>query len=222
MMKKIIFVVLIDVIFTGISIQLSGQSNQDGSMPQYFFSEFGKSTVIMKNGQIQTTLMNYNIVTEKMVFIKDEKYFDLVNPETVDTVFLNGSRFIPAGKVFYEVLVSGQISLFIQNKGNLMPAGKPAAYGGTSQLSATTQLSSITLSSGQYNLKLPADYIVSSASLLWIRKDNEMFSFETEKQFLKLFPGKEGLIKAFMKENRLKFSRPENLATTVRYISTLK
>ncbi len=221
-MKRIIAIVLITVIITGISGHLSGQSNQDGSMPQYLFGEFSKGIVKMKKGQVQTILMNYNMVTEKMVFIRDEKYYDLVNPELVDTVFLNGSRFIPAGKVFYEVLVSDPVSLFIQHKGNLLPAGKPAGYGGTSQVSASTSLSSITLSSGQYNLKLPSDYIVSSTPLFWIRRDNEMYSFETEKQFLKLFPGKEGIIKAYMRENRLRFSRPENLATIVRYISTLK
>lgn len=221
-MKRIIVIVLITVFITGISGHLSGQSNEDGSMPQYLFGEFSKGIVKMKNGQVQTILMNYNIVTEKMVFIRDEKYYDLANPELVDTVFLSGSRFIPAAKVFYEVLVSDPISLFIQHKGNLLPAGKPAGYGGTSQVSASTSLSSITLSSGQYNLKLPSDYIVSSTPLFWIRRDNEMYSFETEKQFLKLFPDKEGIIKAYMKENRLKFSRPENLATIVRYISTLK
>ena len=222
MKKRFIVIVLTAVLITGISGQISGQSNEDGSMPQYLFGEFSKSTVKFRSGQVQTSLMNYNIVTEKMVFIKDDKYFDLMNPESVDTIFLNDSRFIPAGRVFHEVMVSAPVSFFIQHKGNLMPAGKPAAYGGTSQLSSTTRLSSISLSSGQYNLKLPADYIVSSVPLFWIRKDNIMNSFETEKQFLKLFPGKEGKIKEYMKENRLKFSRPENLATVVSYINTLE
>ena len=41
-MKRIIVLVLITVIFSSDSEQLSGQSNQDGSMPQYLFSEFAK------------------------------------------------------------------------------------------------------------------------------------------------------------------------------------
>jgi hypothetical protein len=106
MMKRIIVIVLITVFITGISGQLSEQSNEDGSMPQYLFGEFSKSIVRLKNGQVQTTLMNYNMVTEK--------------------------------------------------------------------------------------------------------------------QFLKLFPGKEGQIKEYMKEYRLKFSLPDNLASVVRYINTLK
>jgi len=47
----------------------------------------------------------------------------------VDTVYLNDSKFVPEGKIFYEVLLSGPIDLFIQNKGDLMPAGKPVGYG---------------------------------------------------------------------------------------------
>ncbi len=62
----------------------------------------------MKGGKTNTATMNYNTVTEKMVFISNDKYYDLTNPETVDTVILNGCKFVPVGKSFYEVLVSSQ------------------------------------------------------------------------------------------------------------------
>lgn len=220
-MKRIIAIILITGIFYGISGQLYGQSNEDGSMPQYLFGEFSKGTIRMKNGQQQTPLLNYNMVTEKMVFIRSDNYYDLLNTESVDTVFIYDSRFIPVGKSFYEVLVSAPISLFIQHKGNLLPAGKPVGYGGTSQVATSDQINNITLSSGQYNLELPANFIVRIAPVFWLRKDNEMVSFETEKQFLKLFPGKEDQIKSYMKENRLKFNRPDNLELIVRHLNAL-
>lgn len=218
-MKKIIVIVLITGILTGFSKQLFGQSNQDGSMPQYLYEDFGKSTVLMKNGQVQTPQMNYNMITGMMVFFRADKYYDLMNPEMVDTVFLNDSRFIPVGKAFYEVIVSGPVSFFIQHKGSLLPAGKEVGYGGTSQVASTDQISNITLSSGQYNLRLPPAYIVRVAPVFWIRRDNEMSSFETEKQFLKIFPGQEEQIKTFMKENKLRVSRPADLATIIKHLN---
>lgn len=221
-MHRSVVIILIICILANLQGQLSGQVNQDGSKPQYLFPEFVKSTILMKNGQIKTSEMNYNIVTEKMVVFRDDTYYDLINPEMVDTVIINNYRFFPSGKLFFEVLVTGPLTLLIQNKGNLIPAGTPAAYGGTSQTANNVVISNVLQPSGDYNLDIPSNYSVRIAPVFWIRKDNEMFSFKTEKQFLLLFPGKENLIKSYMKENRLKFLRTDDLAAIVRYINTIK
>jgi hypothetical protein len=214
--------ILTTVLFTGFPIILSGQTKSDGTMPQYLFPEFSKCEVRMKNGEIQSTVMNYNIVTESMVFTRDSKYYNMTNLEMVDTVYLNDSKFVPSGKIFYEVLLSGPIDLFIQNKGDLLPAGKPVGYGGTSQLANSKYLSTIKLSSGEFNLELPADYTVRASSVCWIRKNNEMLSFTNEKQYLKLFPDKAEGIKEFIKKNRLKFDNYADLIQIVRYSSGLE
>jgi hypothetical protein len=209
-------------LFTGFPVILSGQTNVNGSMPQYLFPEFSKCEVRMKNGEIQSTEMNYNTVTERMVFSRDNKYYDLTNLEMVDTIYLNDRKFIPSGRIFYEVLLSGPIDLFIQNKGDLLPAGKPVGYGGTSQLANSKYLSTIKLSSGEFNLELPADYTVRASPVCWIRKNNEMLSFTTEKQYLKLFQDKAEGIKEFIKKNRLKFDNYADLIQIVRYCSGLE
>ena len=209
-------------IFSGITMLLAAQSNSDGSFPQYLFKEFNNSTVLMKSGQIQSAKMNYNIVTERMVYEKEDKMYDLINPETLDTVYMLNRKFVPVGKVFYEVLLSGTpMTLFIQQKGSLLSAGAPAAYGGTSQVSSTKLLSSVELAGGRYNLPLSADFIVNPSPVYWIRKGDEMFSFLNEKQFLKIFPDKEKALKLFIKENRIKIDKPDNLAKLVSYCNEL-
>ena len=204
-------ITMIMVIFLSLSLQLKSQTNPDGSAPQFLFKEFTRGVVRMKNGASQEALLNYNTVSGKMVYEKDGKLLDMVNLVTVDTIFLQKSKFVPVGKVFYEVLLNAPISLFIEHKGELMPAGTPAGYGGTSQLASTSRLSSIELSSGYYNLKLPDDYLVKTEIIYWIRKDDNMYSFINERQFLKLFPDKEGELKQFIKKNRIKFDKPSNM-----------
>ena len=206
---------IIMVIILSFSLPLKSQTTSDGSSPQFLFSGFTIGQVKMKNGRSQTTMFNYNTVSEKMVYEKDGNLYDMVNLEMIDTVFLQNSKFVPVGKVFHEVLLIAPISLFVQHKGELLHAGTPAAYGGTSQVSSTKLMSSVELSSGYYNLKLPADYIVKADPVYWIRKDNNMYSFINERQFLKIFPGKEGELKQFIKQNRIKF---DNLSNLVRLI----
>lgn len=223
-MKRIMkrkLVVLMVFLLTGMLFKLSGQTISTGSMPQYLFPEFIRCDIKMKSGQTQTQVMNYNTITEKMVFIRDKKYYDLTNPEMVDTIILQNCRFVPAGKAFYEVLVSGPVTLFYQHKSDLMSAGKPVGYGGTSQVASSTYINAIEIDGLQTNLQLPSDYIVKPAPVYWIRKGDEWSSFNGEKQFLKIFPDKTGQIKGFIKENRIKFDKSEHLIRLVKYCSTL-
>lgn len=211
--------IILTMLSLGIPGYLYSQTIGSGPKPQFLFTDFNMSEVKMKNSQVNTTLMNYNTVTERMVFIKDNEYFDLTNYQMVDTVYINDRVFIPVGKACYEVLLSGPVSLFVQHKGKLR--GKPGAYGRTSDVSSNYYLSSINTTEGMINLPLPPDYIVEVTTIYWIRKDNEWFNFASEKQFLKLFPEKGVQLKNFIKENRLKIDKPEHLKKLVDYYNSL-
>jgi hypothetical protein len=203
------------------SLPLCSQTSSSDPSPQYLFPDFSSGTVKMKNGKSQTTLLDYNTVTEKMVYEKEGKYYDLVNLEMVDTIFLKNSKFVPAGKVFYEVLLNASIALFVQHKGELLSPGMPAAYGGTSQVSNTKYASSVQLSGGYYNLKLPAEYTVKVDPVYWIRKDNNMYSFMNERQFIKIFPDKEKELKQYIKQNHIKFDILTNIVKLTEHINEL-
>jgi hypothetical protein len=210
--------VLFSVLLPGL---ITAQTTSRGEMPQYLFPSFSQCKVLMKGGQVNTALMNYNTVSEKMVFINNEKYYDMTNPEAADTVFLNERKFVPVGKAFYEVLLGGPIALFIQHKGSLMSAGKTVGYGGTSQTAVATYISNIELSGLQYNIELPADYIVNPAPVYWIRTGDKWSDFLNEKQFLNLFPDKSSALKSYIRQNKIKIDRPEHLGRLVKYLSEL-
>jgi hypothetical protein len=204
-----------------LTLPVKAQTNTDGSSPQFLYADFTKSKVRMKNGQIQYIMLNYNTVSEKMVFQKDEKLYDMVNPEMVDTVFLQTSKFVPAGKVFYEIILEGPIAFFVQYTGEIMSPGTPAGYGEPSQVSNTKNLSSVQLSSGYYNLALPTDFKVKTDLLYWMRRDGNMISFANERQFLKTSPDKETELKQFIKQNKIKFDKIPDMAKLAEYYNKL-
>jgi hypothetical protein len=214
--KTIIMVFVLTLSETVIS-----QTVTEGSLPQYLFSGFTTGNVKMKNGRSQTSVMNYNTVTEKMVYEKEGKLYDMVNLDMIDSVFLYKSIFVPVGKVFYEVIMNKKISFFIQHKGELLSPGAPAAYGGTSQVSSSKYMTSVELSSGYYNLKLPSDLVIKAEYVYWIRKDDNMYSFINERQFIKLFPGKESVFKQFIKQNRIKFDNLTDLVKLMEHCNEL-
>jgi hypothetical protein len=218
LIKTIAVPLLICVILV---LPVDGQTRPDGSAPQFLYPEFTKSKVRMKNGQMQNIMLNYNTVSEKMVFQKDEKLYDMANPEMVDTVFLQDSRFVPVGKVFYRIVLVAPVAFYAQYKGELQPPGTPAGYGGTSQVSNTKNMSSVQLSSGYYNLDLPADYTVKTNITYWYSKDGNMLSFVNERQFLKLNPDKETELKQFIKQNKIKFDKHPDMVKLAGYYNQL-
>lgn len=213
---------MIIVLVLTIPLPVSSQTTPEGNAPQFLYPDFTSGTVKMKNGKSQTADLNYNTVSEKVVYQKDGKIYDLINSEMVDTVFMQGTKFVPAGKIFHEILLVAPISLFVQHKGDLVPPGTQAGYGGTSQVSNTKMMTSVQLSGGYYNLKLPDDYQVKVDLVFWIRKDDTMNSFLNERQFVKNFPGKETELKKFIKEKHIKFDKPSNMVLLVQYCNEMK
>jgi hypothetical protein len=195
------------LIILNFSSAITAQTTPDGSAPQFLFPDFSLGKVRMLNGNIQKLVLNYNTVSEKMVYEKDNNLYDMVNTEWIDTVFIEDFKYIPVGKVFYEVWVVAPISLFVQYQGELIPPGAVAGYGGTSQVSNTKNMTSVNLSMGYYNLKLPKDYTVKVDQIFWIRKDTSMLNYTNEKQFLKIFPPEGEELKQYIRKQKIKFDK---------------
>jgi hypothetical protein len=60
-------------------------------------------------------------------------------------------------------------------------------------------------------LELPDNMEISQATVYWARIGNVMNKFTTERQFIKIFPGKEDEIKAFIKKSDIDIKTPDGL-----------
>lgn len=202
---------------------LGAQTGDEVSdMPQLLFPGFSEATVIFKDGRTRKMQMNYNMASGRMVFSESGNILDLQTPELIDTVVMNGSRFVKSGSRFYELLLKAPVSLFLDHKGEIVPAGKPAGYGGTSQVSATTVMSGMSSGSAYYNLKLPAQYVVKTEKVYVLKdKDGSLSNFSTSRQFLKLFPDLETQLQDFIKSNRIRFDDSKGVARLAEYYNSL-
>lgn len=211
--------VLLAVLFLPLNIY--GQSDSLVIASQFLLHNNSPARVILKNRTMQNARMNYNLLTEKMVFEQGGKLLDLINTEDVDTVYFQTMTFIPDENFFLEVVLNSEIPLFFQYKGELIPPGKPAAYGGTSQTTAITSISTIFNDAKSYNLKLPSDYSVRLSTIYWIRTADGMKKFLNEKQFLKIFKSSEAEIRKFVKDNKISFKKREDLVKLMTFCNGL-
>ncbi len=187
---------------------------QDDST-HYVLPQFELGQVKLKDGHTEIALMDYNTLTQEMIFYKNGIMLALDSIEKIDTIYLESRIFIPHDKVFYELLVKGPVSLFVQHKTNPVSAGNPSGYGGSTETGAATNLSSLSNSVHTYKFKLPEGYHVVDATLFWIKKNNTFYKANNSSQIRKIFPEKSKEINKFIKANKLDLKKTADLIRLV-------
>jgi hypothetical protein len=199
---------------------LHAQTDTLKNPEQYLFREFSRGEVAMKTGSDLALILNYNVVAEKMLFIQKGKLFELLNPGSVDTIYLYDRRFIPVGKVFYEVLAENNNLLFVQHRGDVQQPLKTDPYGTSSQASSTTPISNMKVGSIFYTFDDP-NIKIKKETIYWVPGNNSMLSFKDGAHFIKIFPDYKNEIKLHIKQNNLKFVNPDEVLKLLVYCNSL-
>ncbi len=161
--------------------------NEPVKLTHYVFNEFSPGTVKMKSGESYNQVLNYNILTNEMIFNNAGNYLAIASPENVDTVYINDRKFIPINNKFYEVLVNSGMPLLLEFTSTISEPGVSTGYGGTSTTAAATSFQYLINAGGAYELKLPDEYIVKPGFVYWIMKDGKLKKAANAKQLNKHF-----------------------------------
>lgn len=135
-MKSFLFLIIVFSCNRGYSQHVK----QGIKLVHYVFDEFSPGTVKMKSGETSNQVLNYNILTNEMIFDNEGKYLAISHPENIDTVYINERRFIPLNNKFYEVLIAPGMPLLLEFSASVSEPGTSTGYGGTSSTTASTSL----------------------------------------------------------------------------------
>jgi len=209
------------IVSVAVAFPCRSQSIPAVNMNQYLFPEFTECIIKSKTGTESTERGNYNTITGKMAFIKDNVIVGLSIARQADTIIINGRRFVPFGEILHEVVVNAPITLFIHHESRLIPPGQPVGYGGTSRVSKVNTYSHMSTQGGIYSLEIPPDFEVKYMPVYWIRRDGVMYSFLGRAKFVKIFPEHKKEIGNFIKSQGIKMEDREDLIRLVRYCNEL-
>jgi hypothetical protein len=207
-MKKSI--ILIFLVLFAVPHFLYSQDDDKG-LSHYIFPEFRKGKIKFKNLQVTEMMLNYNSVTEEMIFDSNGKKLAIADPMSIDTIRIQGRKFIPTQNIFYEVILESWVPLLIRHTATVISPGKPSGYGTTSQTSAITQKSSLVASRGIYEIHLPGEYEVTPETEFMIKQDSKIYKISNSNQVIKYFPEKKEAIREFVKKNRTSFKKSEDM-----------
>lgn len=206
-----------------VSFHFSFAQNRTKAITHYIYPEFVEGVVLMKNGRKNEVSINYNAISEEMIFVKGPHKLAIGSTESelIDTVFMEEKKFIRLGGRFVEILHQSNIcDLFVEYKCKLDYPGKDVGYGGTSQTAAVDNYS-VNYSNGLvYELQLPDNYDTKPYLIYYVKKEGVVNEVTNLRQFMKHFKDKQDLFKDYVKNNNVKFENIEQVVGLVNYLTT--
>ncbi len=203
-----------------------GESFSQGNVVEishYVFPNFTEGTVQMKDGKKDLLLLNYNAITEEMLFQSGDKVLAIGKDEIglVDCVTINNRKFVVLNNKFVEILYHSFIDLYAEHRCSVIPPGKPAAYGGTSQTSSADTYSAFSSFGVYHALKLPDGYTTKPYVYYWIKKDGKLNKILNLKQLMRIYDSKRDLFKGFVDKHNVKYENTESVAKLVEYLENV-
>lgn len=187
------------------------------TITHYVFNNFMPGVVKKKSNQEVHRLLNYNTLTEEMVFIDDTQKFAMTSLEQIDTVYVGGKTFVPVNNMFYEKLTNTPVALYVRRKTNVLKEGKDIGYGAKSESGAISSVGYLVGWSSVYQLTLPQGYKLVEHSIYFIHKDGMFIQLNSVKKAQSAFPAKANAIKNFVAQNNIQFNNAEHMAKLVEF-----
>ena len=214
-MKRIVAVLLFSLILFSSFCQSQGVE-----LSHYVFPDFTNGSVLMKSGQQHQALLNYNALSEEMIFVdkgtklaisKEEK-------EKIDTVYIKGRKFFVLDGRFLELIYRSGYELYAEHRCDVKYPGKPAGYGGTSETSSISTYSGVYSGGILYELRLPDDFSIKPYLIYWLKKDGKINKNVNLKQLNKVFGDRKDQIKEYVGSNKTDYNDIESMVGLIRYL----
>jgi hypothetical protein len=177
----------------------------------------------MKTGTRNDALLNYNSLTEEMIFENNgqKKAIAINEMLLVDTILIQDRKFVALNGKFVELVHHSKWELFVEHRCKVVEQGKPSGYGGSSQTGAATSISSL-YSEGRvvYNLKLPDDYKTQPFSIYWLEKNGEFNKFINMRDLKKFYNNKKDIFKKYLKINQVSYQNQESIIQLLEYLES--
>ncbi len=183
----------------------------------YLLDDFTQGVVLMKNGAKTNARLNYDGSNRKMKFKQQDEIMILTNTQAIDTVFIASHKFIPYSRNFLEVVEMPNGNLYINWSLRELYKGRQGAYGYANQSTTTTSINTSFYNKSYYKVENPDIMEEINDNDYWFFRTDKPVKFRNEKSLLKLFPGKEELIRSYIKEHNINMKNPEQVIELSNY-----
>ena len=190
----------------------------------YLFPQFTLGVILMEDGETRRAMLNYNRLTEEMVFAGRQHNFAITQEETekIEQIHIANRRFFVHEGNFVEMIYSNGIRLYADYKARINDPGRAAGYGMRSQTAVSSRYLRLTLPTEVYNLELPSDLVPIPYTQYWLYKDGAYHEISNIGHLRRVYPNKREAFRNFPGLNDMDFNEPSNILRLIKHIEGIE
>jgi len=221
-MKKILILILIFFLYQSFIFSQENFNKRFTNNSLFLLNSFKKGTVFFKSGSKSEGKFNYNVVYDKICFIKNNQIYNISNHTEIDSVIFDDLTFYCFNEKNYELIASGKIDILLYRKANLSSEESEGAYGTSSNTASVSKKTSLYTGKGVYggeniNLQNQSDSEISIINKYYFQF-NDKLNPANKYQIYKYYKKNKSEIKQFIKKNNIDFQNISDLKSLVEFL----
>ena len=190
----------------------------------YLLPEFTFGTIRMNDGETRRALLNYNRLTEEMIFNHRGQNLAINEEYAAKIAYIRiaGRTFYLHEGNFVELIYSNGIKLYANYKARINDPGGAAGYGMRSHSGTTTRYLRLTLPTEVYNLDLPPDLVPVPYTYYWLYKDGQYFEISDISRLRRLYSDRREKFRNYPGLNELDFNEPAEILRLIKHLEGLE
>ncbi|MEO6315664.1 MAG: hypothetical protein ABIU63_16655 [Chitinophagaceae bacterium] len=178
----------------------------------YRLPVFTKGTVFFSDGKLAKENLNYNIMNDQVMYI-DQKGDTLAVafPEEIKKIDINGLILYYTKKGWLEDIAAiPSLNLLVKRTINIHYA-KEGAFGIANSTNGIDSYTTFTSNNASYHLVVSEDAMIKKITAYYLLTTNDSLLPATKSNFLDRFPGNKKNIEAYLANNKVNFSKSQDL-----------
>jgi hypothetical protein len=171
---------------------------------RYMYPQFVQGKVILKNGNSNSALLNYDLLLGEIAFLKGSDTLIINRKSDLNSVIIQQDTFIYRNS-YYRSIHSGKLNVFSRDRIKCIEIVKQGVMGTSNRSSAGESYSSIPMDGKFVNLVATDDIVLKRDVEFYILpSNNELVAFK-KKNVIELYLNKKAEIDKYLKSNKVNF-----------------
>lgn len=177
---------------------------------RYQYPGFVAGRVVFRNDLYSERRLNYNYLLGEVEFIQARDTLTVINKKDIKYISVGQDTFY-YDKCYLKQIKSGTLKLALRDFIELKEIQNKDSYGIASSGGATTSYGSMPLDGNFYKLNANKDMVFQRTRQYYIKSPGSEFTIINRKNLLQLFPSRENEIKSFIKNNKIRFDKEDDI-----------
>ena len=184
----------------------------------YQFPAFVQGSIILNTGDTVSKLMNYNLVTEEIIVDLGRMKTAYPWSEKVECISIGASKYHFLEDQIYELVVDGEVQLFLHQKQKMQRLGQNTGLGRSSIIDSKEVPPEKHL---LYEMELPGTFELKKVNAWIVIRNGKKQLFERTGQVPGLFPEIKDELKKYIKRQKLRNFQEEDTKKLIQHCNEL-